>query len=123
MIKLGDFGLAANLKSTIDSRGTFCGTSWYLAPEVFDGKMVMKSDVWSLGISLIEMADGRNPYQAFLDVAGVGQAVLSNPPPTLSRRWSDTFVDFVSKCLVKEVEQRWSVDQLIDVWLLRRIEA
>lgn len=122
MIKLGDFGLAANLKSTIDSRGTFCGTPWYLAPEVFDSKMVMKSDVWSLGISLIEMADGRNPYYG-LDGAGFRQAVLSDPPPTLSRRWPDAFVDFVNKCLVKEVEQRWSVDQLIDVWLLRRVEA
>ena len=84
--------------------------------------MVMKSDVWSLGISLIEMADGKNPYQG-LDVAGVGQAEFTRPPPTLSRRWSDAFVDFVSKCLVKEVEQRWSVDQLIDVWLLQQIEA
>lgn len=122
MIKLGDFGLAANLKSTIDSRGTFCGTSWYLAPEVFDCKMVMKSDVWSLGISLIEMADGRNPYQG-LDGAGFRQAVLTKPPPTLSRRWSDAFVDFVSKCLVKEVAQRWGVDELIDVGVPRLTEA
>ena len=47
----------------------------------------------------------------------------TDEPLSLSSKWSSEFVDFVSKCLVKEVEQRWSVDQLIDVWLLRRIEA
>ena len=65
MIKLGDFGLAVKLTTTCTKRNTICGTSWYMAPEVYDGKTEWKSDVWSLGISLVELADGKNPYAAY----------------------------------------------------------
>ena len=123
MIKLGDFGLAVQLEHSCSKRNTQCGTSWYMAPEVYNERTELKSDVWSLGISLIELAEGQNPY-AGLSSATVMKAILMSEPPALSSsKWPAEFVDFVSKCLVKEVEQRWSVDQLIDVWLLRQIEA
>lgn len=42
-----------------------CGTLWYMGPEVYEREGSLKSDVWSLGISIIEMADGRNPYDGY----------------------------------------------------------
>ncbi len=62
MIKLGDFGLAIQLEHSCSKRETVCGTSWYMGPEVYEGKAVLKSDVWSLGMSVIEMAEGRHPF-------------------------------------------------------------
>ena len=62
MVKVGDFGLAVQLTTTCTGRNTKCGTSYYMAPEVYDGKTQMKSDVWSLGISLLELAEGKNPF-------------------------------------------------------------
>ena len=59
---MGDFGLAVQLTTTCTRRNTKCGTSWYMALEVYNGKTQMKSDVWSLGISLLELADGKNPF-------------------------------------------------------------
>lgn len=62
LVKLGDFSLAVQLESSSSRRPTKCGTSWYIAPEVFNGMTELKSDVWSLGISLIELGDGKNPF-------------------------------------------------------------
>ena len=62
LAKLGDFGLAVKLEHSCSRRETRCGTTWYVAPEVFGGNTVLKSDVWSLGISLIELAEGKNPF-------------------------------------------------------------
>lgn len=62
LVKLGDFSLAVQLESSSSRRPTNCGTSWYIAPEVFKGMTELKSDVWSLGISLIELGDGKNPF-------------------------------------------------------------
>ena len=68
MIKLGDFGLAVELTTTCTRRNTTCGTSWYMAPEVYDKQTERKSDVWSLGISLLELADRKNPYAECSDM-------------------------------------------------------
>ena len=112
MIKLGDFGLAVQLEHSCSRRNTQCGTSWYMAPEVYNERTELKSDVWSLGITLIELADGKNPYSACSYVA----EMKAMPAPTLSSsKWSAAFVDFVNKCLAKDVSERWSVSELMSV--------
>ena len=113
---MGDFGLAEQLNHSNSVRSGVIGTLRYVAPEVFNGKTVMKSDVWSLGISLIEMAEGKNPYQSYTEMASIMGAVCNNNPPSLtSSVWSDAFVGFVKRCLVKDVNERASVKELMEV--------
>ena len=115
MIKLGDFGLAVQLEHSCSKRNTTCGTSWYMGPEVYEEEACLKSDVWSLGISVIEMAEGRNPF-AGMTSAKIMNLVLNKSPPSLSSSgWSSDLVDFVSACLVKDVSERSSVDDLLKV--------
>ena len=115
MIKLGDFGLAVQLEHSCSKRNTLCGTSWYVAPEVYEEEACLKSDVWSLGISVIEMAEGRNPF-AGMTSAKIMNLVLNKSSPSLSSSgWSSDLVDFVSACLVKDVSERSSVDDLLKV--------
>ena len=118
MIKLGDFGLSVQLEHSCSKRNTQCGTSWYMAPEVYDGKTELKSDVWSLGISLIEMAEGRNPFAGSSSMQVLKSLCRDDPPSLNSSKWSPEFVDFVDKCLMKDVNERWSVSQLMDVRLV-----
>ncbi|KAK8829645.1 Serine/threonine-protein kinase [Blastocystis sp. ATCC 50177/Nand II] len=112
--KVCDFGLAAQLDPNRKGKDVICGTPLYMAPEVFRGKEDLKSDVWSLGISLVEMAEGTNPF------AGCSSEVLRNrvlnvkSPALSSSKWSSEFVDFVGKCLEKDVKKRWSVSELME---------
>ena len=62
VIKVGDFGLAAQLNSSASRRSAMCGTPLYMAPEVFKEQTCLASDLWSLGISAIELAEGKQPY-------------------------------------------------------------
>ena len=115
VVKVGDYELAAQLDRTQSEREAVFGTTRYMAPEVFEGKTSLKSDVWSLGISVIEMAEGKNPFDG-CSSAMVMNRVMNKEPPTLSSsKWSAEFVDFVSKCLVKDVANRSSVSELMDV--------
>ena len=115
MIKLGDFGLAVQLEHSCSKRSTQCGTSWYMAPEVYDEATVLKSDVWSVGITLIELAEGQNPYAGCTSAAVMKAILMSEPPSLSSSKWPAEFVDFVNKCLVKDVSERWNVKQLMEV--------
>ena len=88
-----------------------------MAPEVLDGATCLKSDVWSLGITLIELAEGKNPFGVSTAAAAM-KSICMNPPPSLSSSaYSPDFVDFVKQCLVKEQEQRPSVAELLTVGL------
>lgn len=88
-----------------------CGTFLYMAPEVYEGAAVLKSDVWSLGVSIVEMAEGKNPYAS---CAVKKETVCNGAVPSLSSGSSD-LADFVSKCLVKDVHDRCSVEELMEV--------
>ena len=87
----------------------------YQAPEVFFNYAKSKSDVWSLGMNVIEMTKGRNPYDG-MTPKEFKDELLKKPPPSLSSSgWSDDLVDFVKKCLVKDVNERSSVEELLKV--------
>lgn len=115
MVKLGDFGLAVQLEHSCSKRSTVCGTSLFMAPEVYKEGACLKSDVWSLGISVIEMAEGRHPYSEY-DEEELKNAVVNGDSPSLSpSEWSSDLVDFVDACLVKDENERASVRALMEV--------
>ena len=85
------------------------------APEVRRKERELKSDVWSLGVALFHVSEQKDPFK---DVYyhEVQRWLCNNDPPSLSsEKWSAEFVDFVGKCLVKDVKERWSVKQLMEV--------
>ena len=110
LVKLSDYGLGEHLNRLLSEKSV----PWYMAPEAFEGEREEKSDVWSLGISLIELAEGVNPFEG-CSPGDVRYRLCEYRPSLCSEEWSTAFVDFMSKCLVKNVEERWSVEQLMEV--------
>ena len=106
-----DFGLALK-----QNQERICGTPAYMAPEAFEGKEEPKSDVWSLGITLIEMATGENPFADCNSEEEMKNRVWNSIPPRLpTERWSFCFEDFVKKCLLKNVKRRSSTASIMNV--------
>lgn len=108
-VKLADFGVSAELTNTINKRKTVVGSPFWMAPEVireshYDGK----ADVWSLGITAIEMAEGRPPH-ANLNPLRAIFVIPSKPAPTLADpdNWSPEMLDFIRCCLHKDPAQRY----------------
>ena len=111
MVKLGDFWLA-----TIEYSSDNQSTQWHSAPEVFKKRRKFKSDVWSLGITLMELVEGETPYKDIPSYSTAkGWICWADPPSLSSEKCSAECVDFVRKCLVKSVKDRWSVKQLMEV--------
>ncbi|XP_029690956.1 STE20-like serine/threonine-protein kinase isoform X3 [Takifugu rubripes] len=119
-VKLADFGVSAKNTKTLQRRDSFIGTPYWMAPEVVmcetskDRPYDYKADIWSLGVTLIELAQieppnhEMNPMRVLLKIA-------KSEPPTLMHpsRWSPEFNDFLRKALDKNVDNRWSSVQLI----------
>ncbi|TMW56874.1 hypothetical protein Poli38472_006884 [Pythium oligandrum] len=100
-IKLSDFGIATELSNSIAMCGTFVGTFRYMSPERFQHKPYgYSSDIWSLGLVLMEAATGVFPYPNHTSVVELMQSVLESPPPTLSDKYfSSDFGGFLRSCL------------------------
>uniref|UniRef100_A0A8C4HPK7 non-specific serine/threonine protein kinase n=1 Tax=Dicentrarchus labrax TaxID=13489 RepID=A0A8C4HPK7_DICLA len=119
-VKLADFGVSAKNTKTLQRRDSFIGTPYWMAPEVVmcetskDRPYDYKADIWSLGVTLIELAQieppnhEMNPMRVLLKIA-------KSEPPTLMHpsRWSPEFNDFLRKALDKNVDNRWSPLQLL----------
>ncbi|CAG5117375.1 unnamed protein product, partial [Candidula unifasciata] len=119
-VKLVDFGVSAQLDKTIGRRNTFIGTPYWMAPEVIacdenpDATYDKRSDLWSLGITAIEMAEGKPPLCDMHPMRALF-LIPRNPPPRLKNpnKWSSKFHNFVDCCLVKDYQQRHSTEQLL----------
>ncbi|XP_034040090.1 STE20-like serine/threonine-protein kinase isoform X2 [Thalassophryne amazonica] len=119
-VKLADFGVSAKNTKTLQRRDSFIGTPYWMAPEVVmcetskDRPYDYKADIWSLGVTLIELAQieppnhEMNPMRVLLKIA-------KSEPPTLMHpsRWSPEFSDFLRKALDKNVDNRWGSVQLL----------
>uniref|UniRef100_A0A8C2U7L5 non-specific serine/threonine protein kinase n=1 Tax=Coturnix japonica TaxID=93934 RepID=A0A8C2U7L5_COTJA len=118
-VKLVDFGVSAQLDRTVGRRNTFIGTPYWMAPEVIacdenpDATYDFKSDLWSLGITAIEMAEGAPPLCDMHPMRALF-LIPRNPPPRLkSKKWSKKFQSFIESCLVKNHSQRPTTEQLM----------
>ena len=118
-VKLVDFGVSAQLDKTIGRRNTFIGTPYWMAPEVIacdensEATYDNRSDLWSLGITAIEMAEGKPPLCDMHPMRALF-LIPRNPPPRLkSSKWSSRFQNFVETCLIKDYTQRPNTEQLL----------
>ncbi|KAF2325468.1 hypothetical protein GH714_029060 [Hevea brasiliensis] len=124
-VKLGDFGVAAQLTRTMSKRNTFIGTPHWMAPEViqesrYDGKV----DVWALGVSAIEMAEGLPP-RSTVHPMRVLFMISIEPAPMLEdkEKWSLVFHDFVAKCLTKEPRLRPTASEMLKHKLIEKCKC
>ncbi|XP_034543097.1 STE20-like kinase b [Notolabrus celidotus] len=119
-VKLADFGVSAKNTKTLQRRDSFIGTPYWMAPEVVmcetskDRPYDYKADIWSLGVTLIELAQieppnhEMNPMRVLLKIAKADPPTLMQPS-----RWSPEFSDFLRRCLDKHVDNRWNPRQLL----------
>uniref|UniRef100_A0A8C1PQ68 non-specific serine/threonine protein kinase n=1 Tax=Cyprinus carpio TaxID=7962 RepID=A0A8C1PQ68_CYPCA len=122
-----DFGVSAQLDRTVSRRNTFIGTPYWMAPEVIacdenpDATYDYKSDLWSLGITAIEMAEGAPPLCDMHPMRALF-LIPRNPAPRLkSKKWSKKFQSFIESCLVKNHNQRPSTEQLLKHPFIREL--
>ncbi|CAG8784076.1 30809_t:CDS:2, partial [Racocetra persica] len=124
-IKLADFGHAAQLIDTEPHRKSFIGTPYWMAPEViktlpYDTKV----DIWSLGVLLIEMAEGAPPYMDMPPLKAISLIVqkglpdLSNP-----EQWSDAFKDFIASCTEADVSKRKTAEEMLSHPFLEHVST
>lgn len=108
-VKLVDFGLCRHLSSTLGKSGTCIGSPCWMAPEVVassrnkqdnddDDGYGNRADVWAVGITIIELGDGKAPFQDMHPTRALFQ-ILRNPPPTFYRpaNWTETITDFINE--------------------------
>ncbi|KAM4537838.1 mitogen-activated protein kinase kinase kinase kinase 4-like isoform 2-T2 [Fundulus diaphanus] len=124
-VKLVDFGVSAQLDRTVGRRNTFIGTPYWMAPEVIacdenpDATYDYRSDLWSCGITAIEMAEGAPPLCDMHPMRALF-LIPRNPPPRLkSKKWSKKFFSFIESCLVKNYTQRPPTEQLLKHQFIR----
>ncbi|RLN87412.1 hypothetical protein BBJ28_00001565 [Nothophytophthora sp. Chile5] len=107
-VKIADFGVSAQLRDTLSRRGSFVGTPYWMSPELIqDSDYDSKADIWSLGITAIELADQKPPLFDEHPMRVLIQ-IPRNPPPQVAHpeKWSSAFLDFLRFCLRKDPAER-----------------
>ncbi|XP_029173409.1 myosin-IIIb-like isoform X2 [Nylanderia fulva] len=128
-VKLVDFGVSSHLAATLARKNTSVGTPYWMAPEVIaceqqlDSSYDSRCDVWSIGITAIELAEGDPPLSELHPMRALFQ-IPRNPPPSLKNPdiYSPELKDFIAECLVKDLEHRPFASELKEHPLLSNVE-
>jgi len=111
--KLVDFGASGQLTDTMTKCNTLVGSPYWMAPEIFTrNKYDGKADIWSLGITCMEMAEGTVPFSHLPPLKAVTEIPRSNPSLS-EEKFSKKFVEFVKLCLTKEPEERPGLKEML----------
>ncbi|CAB4288352.1 unnamed protein product [Prunus armeniaca] len=129
-VKITDFGVSASLASSMGQRDTFVGTYNYMSPERISGSTYdYSSDIWSLGLVVLECAIGRFPYmqsedqQSWPSFYELLEAIVESPPPSApSDQFSPEFCSFVSACIQKNPQDRSSSLDLLGHPFIKKFE-
>jgi len=116
LVKICDFGFAAQLTCERQERKSVVGTPYWMAPEIVKGEEYgVKVDIWSLGIMALEMAEGDPPLYDEAPLKALF-LIVTKPPPVLKEKekWSAPFHDFLDKCLQTDPDDRWTAAQLLE---------
>eukprot|EP00758_Cryptobia_borreli_P009815 Tbor_TRINITY_DN5514_c3_g6::TRINITY_DN5514_c3_g6_i1::g.13379::m.13379/K08857/NEK1_4_5; NIMA (never in mitosis gene a)-related kinase 1/4/5 len=117
LIKLGDFGFSHQYDDTVSGvvANTFCGTPYYLAPELWNNQRYSKkADIWSLGVLLYEILALKRPFTA-TNMKGLMAKVLSGEYPPVPSKYSKKFRDVVKFILVPDANSRPSISEIFEV--------
>nr|CAD1843185.1 unnamed protein product [Ananas comosus var. bracteatus] len=118
-VKIADFGVSAMLARSKEERITVTGTCNYMSPErISNAKYGYKSDIWSLGLVILECAIGRFPYvpseeEGWSNIYELLETIVNQPPPSATDEFSPEFRSFISSCLQKDPKRRMSSLQLL----------
>eukprot|EP00605_Chrysophyceae_sp_TOSAG23-4_P001061 GSChrysophyteH1.ASY1.ANO1.1166.1 assembled CDS len=113
-VKLADFGFAINLTAEESRRTSVVGTPYWMAPELIKGtRYDSKVDIWSLGITLMEMAEGEPPLLKEQPLRALLMITINPPPKLKSNNWSPAIIHFLSRCLEPNPDRRTSAEQLL----------
>ncbi|EEY57402.1 serine/threonine protein kinase [Phytophthora infestans T30-4] len=121
-VKIADFGVSAQLRDTLSRRGSFVGTPYWMSPELIqDSDYDFKADIWSLGITAIELADQKPPLFDEHPMRVLIQ-IPRNPPPQVAHpeKWSAAFLDFLRFCLRKDPAERPTAVECMQHEFIRR---
>ncbi|CEG39563.1 ste ste20 mst protein kinase [Plasmopara halstedii] len=121
-VKIADFGVSAQLRDTLSRRGSFVGTPYWMSPELIqDSNYDSKADIWSLGITAIELADQKPPLYDEHPMRVLIQ-IPRNPPPQVAQpeKWSTAFLDFLRFCLRKDPAERPTAVECMQHEFIRR---